>query len=328
MSSPISKIAFFGSDEISVPFLNFLKDQCPFVNVSAVLTQPDRRSGRGRKMASNSIKTWAKNHSISCRSPEKPSEVECEWLRELKIDLILVMAYGHILKKSFLTLAPAGCFNFHASILPKYRGASPIETAIAMGEKSTGVTLMRVIPQMDAGPILDFESVIVEGGDTGESVRSKIADSCVPLIQRNIQGLLDGIISEKKQDHSYATYCRKINKTDGNIDFSAKASHLVDRIRAFKSWPGCGFFIDGQKIRIGSAGSRPNNALLDIGLTQIDLDGNLVIGTGEGLLIPHELQRPGGKMLQVSDFLRGYDFPVGQTLGSFEMSQLLLSSKE
>ena len=135
MSSQVFKIAFFGSDEISVPFLNFLKDQCPLVNVSAVLTQPDRRSGRGRKMAPNSIKTWAKNHSISCRSPEKPSDIECEWLREQKIDLILVMAYGHILKKSFLTLAPSGCFNFHASILPKYRGASPIETAIAMGEQ-------------------------------------------------------------------------------------------------------------------------------------------------------------------------------------------------
>jgi methionyl-tRNA formyltransferase len=302
MTSQTYKIAFFGSDEISLPFLNFLNDQCPFVHVSAVLTQPDRRSGRGRKMASNAIKTWAENHSISCRSPEKPSDLEVDWLREQNIDLILVMAYGHILKKSFLTLAPAGCFNFHASILPKYRGASPIETAIAMGEENTGVTLMRVIPQMDAGPILDFESVVVEGGDTGESVRSKIADSCLPLIQRNIQGLLDGIISEKKQDHSYATYCRKINKTDGNIDFSAKASHLVDRIRAFKSWPGCGFFIDGQKIRIGSAGSRPNNALLDIGLTQIDLDGNLVIGTGEGLLIPHELQRPGGKCFKYPIF--------------------------
>lgn len=328
MSSQVFKIAFFGSDEISVPFLNFLKDQCPLVSVSAVLTQPDRRSGRGRKMAPNSIKTWAKNHSISCRSPEKPSDIECEWLREQKIDLILVMAYGHILKKSFLKLAPAGCFNFHASILPKYRGASPIETAIAMGEQSTGVTLMRVIPKMDAGPIVDFESVVVERSDTGESVRTKIADSCIPLIQRNIQGLLDGNIGEKKQDHSYATYCRKINKLDGNIDFSAKAKHLVDRIRAFKSWPGCGFYIDGQKIRIGSAESRPNNALLDIGLTQIDLDGNLMIGTGNGLLIPHELQRPGGKMLKVSDFLRGYDFPVGQTLSSFEMSQLLVPSKE
>ena len=328
MSSQVFKIAFFGSDEISVPFLNFLKDQCPLVNVSAVLTQPDRRSGRGRKMAPNSIKTWAKNHSISCRSPEKPSDIECEWLREQKIDLILVMAYGHILKKSFLTLAPSGCFNFHASILPKYRGASPIETAIAMGEQSTGVTLMRVIPKMDAGPIVDFESVVVERSDTGESVRTKIADSCIPLIQRNIQGLLDGNIGERKQDHSYATYCRKIKKFEGNMDFSAKAKHLVDRIRAFKSWPGCGFYIDGQKIRIGSAESRPNNALLDIGLTQIDLDGNLMIGTGNGLLIPHELQRPGGKMLKVSDFLRGYDFPVGQTLSSFEMSQLLVPSKE
>ena len=328
MTSQTYKIAFFGSDEISLPFLNFLNDQCPFVHVSAVLTQPDRRSGRGRKMASNAIKTWAENHSISCRSPEKPSDLECDWLREQNIDLILVMAYGHILKKSFLTLAPAGCFNFHASILPKYRGASPIETAIAMGEDNTGVTLMRVVPKMDAGPIVDLESLDIEQADTGKSVRSKIADSCVPLIQRNIQNLLVRNINENPQDPVLATYCRKINKADGHLDFSAKASHLVDRIRAFRSWPGCGLLIDGQKFRIGSAKSLENNILLEVGVTQIDSDGNVMIGTGEGILILHELQRPGGKMLKSSDFLRGYEFPVGQTLESYDMAQLVIPTKE
>ena len=327
MTSQTYKIAFFGSDEISLPFLNFLNDQCPFVHVSAVLTQPDRRSGRGRKMASNAIKTWAENHSISCRSPEKPSDLEVDWLREQNIDLILVMAYGHILKKSFLTLAPAGCFNFHASILPKYRGASPIETAIAIGEDNTGVTLMRVVPKMDAGPIVDLESLEIHQADTGKSVRSRIADSCVPLIQRNIKSLLEKNVNETAQDPTLATYCRKINKKDGYLDFSSQASHLVDRIMAFKSWPGCGLLIDGQKIRIGSAKSLKNNILLDVGLSKIDSDGNLIIGTGEGVLILNELQRPGGKMLKTPDFLRGYEFPVGQTLESCDMAPLVIYPK-
>ena len=221
MTSQTYKIAFFGSDEISLPFLNFLNDQCPFVHVSAVLTQPDRRSGRGRKMASNAIKTWAENHSISCRSPEKPSDLEVDWLREQNIDLILVMAYGHILKKSFLTLAPAGCFNFHASILPKYRGASPIETAIAQGEKQTGVTLMKVITRMDAGPIIDSEGVKISEKDNGKNLRNKISKACLPLVERNIISIAKGLSDQDMQDESLATYCRKLNKEDGNLNFSS-----------------------------------------------------------------------------------------------------------
>ena len=322
------KLAFFGSDEISLPFLNFLKDQCPFVKICALLTQPDRRSGRGRKLVQNSIKNWADINSIPCRSPEKPSDLECDWLREQKIDLILVMAYGHLLKKSFLSLASSGCFNFHASILPQYRGASPIETAIAMGEKRSGVTLMRIISKMDAGPIVDCESLIIEEVDTGASMRSKIADSCVALIQRNIKSLLENKWNEKKQDDSFATYCRKIVKNDGILDFSAKAEHLVDRIRAFRAWPGCFFSIGGEQLKIGSAQSLPNNGSLSVGLTKIDLNGNLIIGTGGGVLIPKELQRAGGKMLKTKDFLRGYTFPIGQTIDSAKMAPLLLSAKD
>ena len=113
------------------------------------------------------IKRWALTESIPCRSPDKPTNEDCDWLRNEKIDSILVMAYGHILKKSFLEVAHSGCYNLHASLLPKYRGASPIETAIAMGEDITGVTLMRVMPKMDAGPIVDSESIPITSEDTG-----------------------------------------------------------------------------------------------------------------------------------------------------------------
>ena len=118
MTNQIYRVAFFGSDEIALPFLEYLHNDFDFVRLSAVLTQPDRRSGRGRKMSENPIKRWALSRSIPCRSPDKPTGVECDWLQEERIDSILVMAYGHILKKQFLEVALAGCYNLHASLLP------------------------------------------------------------------------------------------------------------------------------------------------------------------------------------------------------------------
>ena len=120
MTNQIYKVAFFGSDEIALPFLEYLHNECQFVEIGAVLTQPDRRSGRGRKMSENAIKRWALTQSIPCRSPEKPTNEDCDWLLEEKIDSILVMAYGHILKNSFLKVAPSGCYNLHASTYSKY----------------------------------------------------------------------------------------------------------------------------------------------------------------------------------------------------------------
>jgi methionyl-tRNA formyltransferase len=249
-------------------------------------------------------------------------------LRGQKIDILLVMAYGHILKKYFLEVAPSGCYNLHASLLPKYRGASPIETAIAQGEKQTGVTLMRVVPRMDAGPIVDSEKVKISETDTGQDLRNKIAKACLPLTERNITTLAQGLSDLNTQDESLATYCRKLNKEDGNLDFSFSANQLVNRIRAFAAWPGCGFFIDGQKIRIGSAESFKNDFSLQPGEMKFDSNRSIFIGTGDGVLVPKLLQRPGGKMLKTEDFLRGFSFPFGLTLETLSMHPLLRESKE
>ena len=177
--TPLKKIAFFGSDEIALPCLQALVDSSNNWEVSGILTQPDRRSGRGRKLQPNPIKRWAIDSHIPVMNPEKPGGEEVAWIKDMGIDLILVMAYGHILKENLLTVTRFGCFNLHASLLPKYRGASPIESAMAMGEKKTGVTLMKVIPKMDAGPIIDAEKVVIDQGDTGPLLRTKIAQACV-----------------------------------------------------------------------------------------------------------------------------------------------------
>lgn len=303
------KIAFFGSDEIALPCLQAISTSFDNIEISAVLTQPDRRSGRGRTLRSNPIKQWAIESSVPVRDPQKPGIEEVTWLKELGVDLILVMAYGHILKQALLDAAPLGCFNLHASLLPEYRGASPIETSIAMGEETTGVTLMQVIPQMDAGPIIDSESIYITSEDTGISARGKIAKACIPLINRSLPTLISKNFQKVEQVEKDATYCRKLNKADGRMDFSLSADDLVCRSRAFAGWPGC-YFLDGDTIlRVGKMEKDLRDLNLKPGQRYEEVVDSLIIGTGSGAISISELQKPGGKMLPVSDFLRGYSLP-------------------
>ena len=300
------KIAFFGSDEIALPCLQAMSTSFDNIEISAVLTQPDRRSGRGRTLQSNPIKQWAVESSVPVRDPQKPGIEEVTWLNELGVDLILVMAYGHILKQALLDAAPLGCFNLHASLLPKYRGASPIETSIAMGEETTGVTLMQVIPQMDAGPIIDSESIYITSDDTGISARGKIAKACIPLINRSLPTLISKNFQKVEQVEKDATYCRKLNKADGRMDFSLSADDLVCRNRAFEGWPGS-YFLDGDTIlRVGKMEKDLRDLNLKPGQRYEEVVDSLIVGTGSGAISISELQKPGGKMLPVSDFLRGY----------------------
>ena len=303
------KIAFFGSDEIALPCLQAMSTSFDNIEISAVLTQPDRRSGRGRTLQSNPIKQWAVESSVPVRDPQKPGIEEVTWLKELGVDLILVMAYGHILKQALLDAAPLGCFNLHASLLPKYRGASPIETSIAMGEETTGVTLMQVIPQMDAGPIIDSESIYITSDDTGISARGKIAKACIPLINRSLPTLISKNFQKVEQVEKDATYCRKLNKADGRMDFSLSADDLVCRNRAFEGWPGS-YFLDGDTIlRVGKMEKDLRDLNLKPGQRYGEVVDSLIVGTGSGAISISELQKPGGKMLPVSDFLRGYSLP-------------------
>lgn len=324
MNKPV-KIAFFGSDEIALPCLQAMSTCFDSIKISAVLTQPDRRSGRGRTLQSNPIKQWAVESSVPVRDPQKPGIEEVIWLNELGVDLILVMAYGHILRQALLDAAPLGCFNLHASLLPKYRGASPIETSIAMGEETTGVTLMQVIPQMDAGPIIDSESIYITSEDTGISARGKIAKACIPLINRSLPTLISKNFQKVEQVEKDATYCRKLNKADGRMDFSLSADELVCRSRAFAGWPGS-YFLDGDTIlRVGKMEKDLRDLNLKPGLRYEEVVDSLIIGTGSGAISISELQKPGGKMLPVSDFLRGYSLTSKITFSLPSESRKLVS---
>jgi methionyl-tRNA formyltransferase len=310
------KIAFFGSDEIALPCLNALLDSSESWEICGVLTQPDRRSGRGRKLRSNPIKKWSLEQAIHVKDPEIPGKEEVNWLKDLGAELTLVMAYGHILKDDLLEAVPCGCFNLHASLLPKYRGASPIETALAMGEKETGVTLMRVFPRMDAGPIVDSEAVSISMSDTGSDLRKKLGYACIPLIQRAMPNLLTGEFSENEQDEAEATYCRKLTKADGQIDFTLSAEEIDCRARAFANWPGLWFNHNQNILKVGKLSIFDGDVSLKPGQRDSGIKDALVIGTGNNAIKVLELQKPGGKMVPVSDFLRGYALPEEITFSS------------
>lgn len=307
------KIAFCGSDEIALPMLESICSLVQNTEIAAILTQPDRRSGRGRKLKQNPIKLWGSKKNLEIRSPLKPSLEDVEWLQEMGTDLVLVMAYGHILNEQFLSLAPRGCYNIHASLLPKYRGASPIETSLACGDKMTGVTLMRMVKQMDAGPIVDQETVSIDNDETGPSLRKKIGEGCIPLIQRNLSDLLFGEVQQTVQLDNQVTYCRKLEKSDAYLDFSLSAELLECRSRAFASWPGSIFVHDDICLRVGACEALSIDRLLP-GEVEITENNDFRIGTGKGSLQVLEVQKPGGRMLPVSDFLRGYSISNGSKL--------------
>lgn len=319
------KIVFMGSDTIALPMLNWLAGEGSGARVVAVFTQPDRPVGRGQKVQPNAIKLWAQERGIPVHQPEKLREPELATLAGYSADLALVMAYGHILRDAFINAPRLGTLNFHTSLLPKYRGASPIQTAVACGERETGVTLMRIVAELDAGPIADTERVTIEPLDTALSVEAKLAAACVPLLARALPKLAAGTQTFREQDHAAATFCRKLEKTDGALDFARPAAELAARINGLFPWPATTVEIAGQPIKFGAA--EVCNVLRDKPAEPgavLEGDGrSLDVATGDGVLRLRRLQRPGGKMLDAAEFLRGFPIAPGTRLASTPMPALV-----
>lgn len=318
------RLIFMGSDPIALPALEYLAGRPDRVELAAVFTQPDRPAGRGRKLRPNEIKEWALQKEIRVFQPERLGEEETALLGELGCDLVLVMAYGHILRRSFLEKTPLGTFNLHASLLPKFRGASPIQAAIAAGESRSGVTLMRMVRRLDAGPVIDQESFPVDRLETGMSAESKMAAACVPLLSRTLEALLHGPATEVPQEDAEASYTRKLEKTDGQLDFSASAEVLARRVNGLHPWPGCHFELFGQRVKLGLADFRAEApAGVAPGTVLEEEENALPVATGRGVLRLLRLQRPGGRMLDAPEFLRGFNILPGTVLPSHPMAPLV-----
>lgn len=328
MNSPL-RVVFLGSDGIARPLLEWIAGPGAGVaTVVRVFTQPDRPVGRGQNVVPNAIKTWALQRGIEVSQPEKlTGEVRAD-LASLNADVALVMAYGHILRDEFIATPRLGTLNLHTSVLPKYRGASPIQTAIAAGERATGVTLMRIVKKLDAGPIADVERVSISALDTAADVEEKLAAACVPLVARGLEALAAGTLTFTAQDESLATYCRKLTKDDGTVDFRAPAARLAARINGLFPWPSCRIDIGGQPVKLGLADTVTLQDVASAATPGRVLGSDavgLLVATGDGVLRLRRLQRPGGRMLPAAEFLRGFPIATGAELPSVPMSELIVA---
>ncbi|MGF1451398.1 MAG: methionyl-tRNA formyltransferase [Opitutales bacterium] len=325
MPGELPKVAFFGSDVIALPLLRWLRREGSGVaQLVGVVSQPDRRSGRGKKLQLNPVAAFARDEGLPLLQPDKPDAVTTAWVQEQGICLCLVMAYGHILRRALLDAPPRGFLNLHGSLLPKLRGASPVETAIATGETVTGVSLMRMVRRMDAGAVADFETVAITEHVSGGQLREELATACVPLLARALGPACTGELAFAEQDESSATYCRKLSKEDGQLDFGAPAAVLARRIRGLDPWPGCFAEHHGTRLKLSGGAAEPDHSHAMPGtVLSADLDG-VRVATGEGVLLLPRLQRPGGKLLPAPDFLRGYPLSPGDVLEGGPMTELLV----
>jgi methionyl-tRNA formyltransferase len=317
-----TRLVFMGSDAIALPTLRCLIEDKGQLGIEAVYTQPDRPRGRGKKVQPNAIKIWATEHGIPMYQPDSFGVDEVQCLLDLDPDIILVMAYGHLLPQGVLDVAPLGIYNIHTSLLPKLRGASPIETAVASGLSESGVSLMKLVMKMDAGPICGQERIPIESLETGGSYRDKMEVASSVLLERSLKGMLDGSIESEPQDEDAVTYCRLLVKQDGQLDFGQSARVLSNRINGLNPWPGCYAQFEDMDLKLGLAGWSTSEDSYDPGLV-VECGSNQVsVGTGEGLLNLLMLQKAGGKMLPTETFLRGYPITPGSRFSSSEMHPL------
>lgn len=305
------RVMFFGSHRVAIPLLECLKVHSQ-IELACIASQPDRASGRGGQLRPTVISEWAILNNIPLLRPEKPDEKFVEHLRNFGCDLILVMAYGHILRECVLNLPHLGIYNFHASILPKYRGASPVETAIACGESITGISLMEMVREMDAGDVLDVEKVQIAERDFASDVYDKLAHACVAVIGRNIENMVRGTANRVKQNAAEATFTRKITKPDGRLDFSLTATEIYNRVRGFHEHVGSYVLHNGTALNIGKIDVEEAEAKNKVFGEIVCVDKEkIVVSAQRGAIAIFELQRPGGKMLKINDFSNGYGLAIG-----------------
>jgi len=312
------RIVFMGTPEFSVPPLEYLiKSE---YQVVGVYTQPDKPTGRGRTLEQLPVKRVALQHGLELFQPVKlrnPDEVAR--LAALKPDLILVAAFGQILPQSVLDIPKFGCLNIHPSLLPEYRGATPIPAAILAGDKETGVTIMLMDAGMDTGPIISQIIVGIESDDTTESLTTRLAQAGVRLLGEALPLWFEGSLKPQPQDGSKATYTKPVTKDDGTIDWQMSAVEISRRIRAFHPWPGCYTWWQGKLLKVLEAvalhkeGSLTPGKVVDLASGQPAVVG---VETGDGILGLLRIQLEGKRALTASEFLLGQRAFVGSTLGS------------
>ena len=307
-----------GTAELAGPILLALHEQ-PDFDVSAVVTQPDRPRGRHLEVQPSAVKQIALQTGLQVLQPDRARNPEfIDAIRQLAPDLVVVVAYGQILPQALLDVPRLGCLNVHTSLLPKYRGAAPIQWAILEGETETGVTIMKMDAGMDTGPILTQTREAIMPEDDSQTLHNRLAELAAELIAPTIHDYISGKVQPVPQPEG-ASYARKISKEDGRIDWSQPAQQICNRVRAFTPWPGA-FTLHGEQpkqrlLKIWRAQVEPNQSAHPGVFVHCDKSG-IVVGTGKDALRITELQREGGRRVTAQEFLAGHPLHPGDHFGS------------
>mgnify|MGYP003641273937 CR=1 FL=1 len=296
------RIAYAGTPEFAVPALKAIIHS-PYELV-AVLTQPDRKSGRGRKISESAVKLSATSSNVQVLQPENVNDSEVlGQLIELNLDLLVVAAYGQIFSQVLLDIPRMGCINIHASLLPRWRGASPIQHAILVGDEVSGVSIMQMQKGMDAGDIWLQADCVIQDEDTSQSLHDKLAELGGNSILEAIRIVADGTIRPVPQDESKITYCSKLKKSDGLILWHEPAEIILRKIKAFHPWPGAYTTLNGRRLRITSAilsTETPPDAVPGV-VTKVSKLG-ISVSTGQNTLVIKALVPEGSKQVSAVDF--------------------------
>ena len=307
------KIIFMGTAELSCASLEQLARDEKF-RIAAVVTQPDKPKGRELKMQFSPVKILAEKLNLPVLQPLKARDDKfISELRELKPDLIVVVAYGQILPQTILDLPKFGCLNVHTSLLPKYRGAAPIQWAIANGDAETGVTIMKMDAGLDTGPILSTRRTPILPEDDSQTLHDRLARLGAELLAETVSDYIAGKISPQPQPSEGSSYAAKIKREDGRIDWSKPAVQIWNRLRAFTPWPGAFTFLQAEpkshllkiwKAEVAERSGRAGEIL------SADKNG-IIVGCGQNALRILELQREGGRRLPSDQFLAGFPLKTG-----------------
>lgn len=308
-------LLFMGTPDFAVPTLKALHQSSH--TLPAVITQPDRPKGRGQAVQFSPVKQYALDNGLEVLQPAKASNPETiEQLAQFEPDVIVVIAYGQILKQDLLNVPKQFCMNIHASLLPKYRGAAPINWAILNGDKETGVTTMKMDKGMDTGDMLLKREVPIARIDTAQTLHDALAEAGASLAVETLEQLEQGKLHPVPQDHGAATHARKLKKEDGHIFWNQSAENIYNQVRGLDPWPGAYTFLNGKRLKCCKAETTTGTADDAPGRVARVSDFGIEVGTEDGRLIVTEIQPEGKKRMTAKSFLAGHKIQAGDQLDS------------
>ncbi|MDX2141651.1 MAG: methionyl-tRNA formyltransferase [Chloroflexota bacterium] len=312
----MARIVFMGTPDFAVPPLKAL---LAHHEVVGVVTQPDRPAGRGKQVQMSPVKQVALAAGVPVFQPEKLRRAEAiDELRQWSADVYIVAAFGQILPQAVLDIPPHGCLNIHASLLPRWRGAAPIQAAIRAGDPESGITIMQMDAGLDTGAMLAKRVIPLAPDETGQSLHDKLCVIGAELLIETLPAILSGDIQPQPQDDTLATLAGRIDKNEGRIDWTESALHIERTVRAFTPWPGTFTTWEGKLLKIlavQGSGFTAHSSQFSVPGSVIHTADRIAIATGDGLLYPTRVQLEGKSAVTIDDFVRGYPAFVGAVLG-------------